>query len=348
MDFAWRPVPRATRYEIQVSRSPNFALEPPGETLAETRHSRLLVPSTWFWRVRASDAEGRTGPWSQTRRFSIGRMLSPDEKARLQAEPKPTAPPKEREPKSEPAPVAEAQPDPGAPEPETSEPKEEEAPKEASKPDSSQSFWLALGLGGGSYTYSSTYGGATTSESGGGGGLSLYAAYRVLNALELQAAVAQRSYDKLKDGDTFDTSLMDFGARYFFGLTDTVDWGTGLTYAREGLPHPTIESEDLKEGTLELVFAALTLAPRAWPVMGWRAELGYSVIGGGEKIDVRDDRAFYLQGGYERQWFTMPLSLGLVVKRSERSLTIREKDGLDGVEITLKRTDVMLRAGYGL
>jgi len=67
--FSWSPVPGATRYEVEVSSSQDFA---PGskvcctQTTISTSLSSTVVfrDNTYYWRVRALDAAGNSGVWN--------------------------------------------------------------------------------------------------------------------------------------------------------------------------------------------------------------------------------------------------------------------------------------------
>jgi hypothetical protein len=67
--FSWNPVPGATRYEVEVNSSVDFA---PGSKVCctQTTISTSLAPTvvfrdnTYYWRVRALDAAGNAGIWN--------------------------------------------------------------------------------------------------------------------------------------------------------------------------------------------------------------------------------------------------------------------------------------------
>jgi hypothetical protein len=67
--FSWAPVPGATKYEVEVNSSQDFA---PGSKVccAQTTISTSLAPTvvyrdnTYYWRVRALDAAGNSGVWN--------------------------------------------------------------------------------------------------------------------------------------------------------------------------------------------------------------------------------------------------------------------------------------------
>ena len=68
--FSWTPVAGATKYEVEVNSSVDFA---PGSKVccAQTTTSTSLSPTvvfrdnTYYWRVRALDAEGNAGVWNR-------------------------------------------------------------------------------------------------------------------------------------------------------------------------------------------------------------------------------------------------------------------------------------------
>ena len=68
--FSWTPVPGATKYEVEVNSSVDFA---PGSKVCCTQltTSTSLAPTvvfrdnTYYWRVRALDAEGNAGVWNR-------------------------------------------------------------------------------------------------------------------------------------------------------------------------------------------------------------------------------------------------------------------------------------------
>ena len=67
--FSWDPVPGAARYEVDINSSEDFS---PGsrvccsKTVAGTSitPTRVLRDNTYYWRVRAINADGNAGPWS--------------------------------------------------------------------------------------------------------------------------------------------------------------------------------------------------------------------------------------------------------------------------------------------
>ena len=68
--FSWDPVPGATKYEVEVNSSVDFA---PGSKVccSQLTISTSLAPTvvfrdnTYYWRVRALDAAGNAGVWNR-------------------------------------------------------------------------------------------------------------------------------------------------------------------------------------------------------------------------------------------------------------------------------------------
>lgn len=81
--FSWSPVPGAAVYQVQVARSPEFAdastlysddgISGPSFSLPDT----FLDAREYSWRVRAIDAKGRRGEWSDVGRFQKAYDLAP-------------------------------------------------------------------------------------------------------------------------------------------------------------------------------------------------------------------------------------------------------------------------------
>ena len=68
--FSWDPVPGATKYEVEVNSSVDFA---PGSKVccSQLTTSTSLAPTvvfrdnTYYWRVRALDAAANAGVWNR-------------------------------------------------------------------------------------------------------------------------------------------------------------------------------------------------------------------------------------------------------------------------------------------
>jgi hypothetical protein len=76
--LSWRPVYGASRYALQISRSPLFV-----DNIVDTadrRNERATLgvrgAGSFVWRVAAIDGEGRRGPWSQLRKFRISSVAT--------------------------------------------------------------------------------------------------------------------------------------------------------------------------------------------------------------------------------------------------------------------------------
>ena len=76
IDLHWSPVPRASRYRIQVSRSRLFVPDATDVDLDNRTGTAARVKVTregsYFWRVAAFDASGHPSDWSVVRRFKMG------------------------------------------------------------------------------------------------------------------------------------------------------------------------------------------------------------------------------------------------------------------------------------
>lgn len=78
--FVWRPQKNARQYELQLSRSRDFA--PPAYEAAIPDFNchtppLTLEPGQWFWRFRAIDKTGAPSLWSRTRAFTIDADTTP-------------------------------------------------------------------------------------------------------------------------------------------------------------------------------------------------------------------------------------------------------------------------------
>jgi len=63
--FAWRPVAGAAGYDLEIARHDDFASPDVRLHVAETRTAAALKPGRHYWRIRAVEADGQAGPWSQ-------------------------------------------------------------------------------------------------------------------------------------------------------------------------------------------------------------------------------------------------------------------------------------------
>jgi hypothetical protein len=114
----WQAIPGAAAYDLQIAREPSFA-KPELDVRVEMAGHRFGLPPDdvrRYWRVRSVDAEGRPGPWSETKIIvHVVRPVGPPIVAAPEPEPEPMTldvPPLPPEPLAvleEPAPsVAEA------------------------------------------------------------------------------------------------------------------------------------------------------------------------------------------------------------------------------------------------
>lgn len=72
--LTWTAVSWAARYQLQIDNHPNFASpEYEAEAIAAgvTSHSVVMPDGSWYWRVRAIQADGRPGRWSEPQLFSV-------------------------------------------------------------------------------------------------------------------------------------------------------------------------------------------------------------------------------------------------------------------------------------
>jgi hypothetical protein len=72
--FSWRPQPGAATYEVQCSRTADFATvqyDAGGIVYSVHCPARVLAPGAWHWRFRCLTAAGETSPWSSVRAFAI-------------------------------------------------------------------------------------------------------------------------------------------------------------------------------------------------------------------------------------------------------------------------------------
>ncbi len=81
--FRWTPVPGAYQYQIQVDDSLGFSapLKVDKKTYFTTyiheNWGNIKLPGTYYWRVRALDAQGNPGPWSAIYAFSFALEMAP-------------------------------------------------------------------------------------------------------------------------------------------------------------------------------------------------------------------------------------------------------------------------------
>lgn len=77
--FSWTPQDYAARYHLQVFENGDLAFSPSNEVIdQQTKMSawaptKALDPGLYAWRIRRIDADGKPGPWSNGRRFTLTR-----------------------------------------------------------------------------------------------------------------------------------------------------------------------------------------------------------------------------------------------------------------------------------
>lgn len=68
----WQPRSYAAAYDVYVDTDVNFSSPISGNTsMTAWAYINPLAGGTYYWKVRAKDADGRAGPWSTTRSFSL-------------------------------------------------------------------------------------------------------------------------------------------------------------------------------------------------------------------------------------------------------------------------------------
>jgi hypothetical protein len=78
--FQWTPQDFAASYQIEVYENGDLNFSPTNRVLSQTTKMSAWAPTTtlaegiYAWRVRRLDADGKPGPWSNGRRFTLGRI----------------------------------------------------------------------------------------------------------------------------------------------------------------------------------------------------------------------------------------------------------------------------------
>jgi hypothetical protein len=78
--FQWTPQDYAAKYTIEVYKNGDLNFSPTNKVLSQTTKMSAWSPTTalaegiYAWRVRRLDADGKPGPWSEGRRFTLGRI----------------------------------------------------------------------------------------------------------------------------------------------------------------------------------------------------------------------------------------------------------------------------------
>lgn len=76
--FSWKPLPDTKTYEFELARESIEGAKVAVTAVNPTARKVGLSPGLYFWRVRATDASGRVGPWSPTRKLVVnGRVATP-------------------------------------------------------------------------------------------------------------------------------------------------------------------------------------------------------------------------------------------------------------------------------
>jgi putative hemolysin len=69
--LSWESVPNAATYKVVVAKDALFTTKAAGEKTPSLNTTYNLPPGKYFWRVRAIDASGGKGPWSEVRKFFV-------------------------------------------------------------------------------------------------------------------------------------------------------------------------------------------------------------------------------------------------------------------------------------
>lgn len=77
--FKWYPVEKAVRYEIQVSKLPNFSNLYMENTIESTEFSssHSVISGLYYWRVRGINSEEKQGKWSAVSQFTVEEFIPP-------------------------------------------------------------------------------------------------------------------------------------------------------------------------------------------------------------------------------------------------------------------------------
>jgi hypothetical protein len=73
MSLTWEPVVNAAEYKVQVSKDPLFTTKLVKEKISmlTLTPSYVFTDGKYYWRVRAIDASGGKGPWSEVHIFKV-------------------------------------------------------------------------------------------------------------------------------------------------------------------------------------------------------------------------------------------------------------------------------------
>ena len=68
----WLKVDNAVSYRVVISNSKTFTVKLQKVTVSDLEYLATALPDgKYYWRVRALDASGGKGPWSEIRSFTI-------------------------------------------------------------------------------------------------------------------------------------------------------------------------------------------------------------------------------------------------------------------------------------
>ena len=77
--FTWTPQDYAAKYELEVYENGDLAFSPANKVLSQTTKmsawapTKALEPGVFAWRIRRLDADGKQGPWSNGRKFTLSK-----------------------------------------------------------------------------------------------------------------------------------------------------------------------------------------------------------------------------------------------------------------------------------
>jgi predicted phage tail protein len=69
--LSWESVPNAATYKVVVAKDALFTTKAAGEKTPSLNTTYNLPPGKYYWRVRAFDASGAKGAWSEVRKFFV-------------------------------------------------------------------------------------------------------------------------------------------------------------------------------------------------------------------------------------------------------------------------------------
>lgn len=78
VSLSWDPVTNAAQYQLQVARDADFSDQVFKGKLVDTfKEFSDLAPGKYYWRVKAIEAGGLKGPWSELRLFTVVKVFPP-------------------------------------------------------------------------------------------------------------------------------------------------------------------------------------------------------------------------------------------------------------------------------